>query len=285
MSAAAQDRFRAAYARAQQDLPTPDRVLDLRTSFGIVRLYRFDSDAADQVPMLLLPGRVSASPVWVDNLPSLRRQAPLYTFDLLGEPGLSIQDRPIRTAADQAQWLHEVLQQLPEPRLDLLGLSIGGWTAMNLVRHRPEKVRGVVLLEPVLVFAPLSGAVIFRSLPASLRWLPKAWRDDFASWTANDAPVADEPVAQVIEAGMQSYAMALPTPERPTEAQLTAVDRPVLVILAGASRMHDPAAAAATAERTLRSAQVLTYADASHAMNGEHPDRIAADVQRFRDQL
>ena len=51
--------------------------------------------------------------------------------------------------------------------------------------------------------------------------------------------------------------------------------------LAGRSVMHDPATARSTAERALRTKTVAFYPDASHAVNGEYPDRIAADVRAF----
>jgi pimeloyl-ACP methyl ester carboxylesterase len=187
-STRAQDRFLAAYREAMADLPKPDRTLDIRTGYGVVRLYHFRGGADPAAePLLLLPGRASASPVWADNLPSLLRLRSVYTVDLLGEPGMSIQQRPIDDVTDHAQWLHEVLLALPERRVHLLGLSFGGWTAMNLVLHRPAKVAGVVLLDPVLVFAGLSAGVILRSIPVALRRAPRSWRDSFASWTANDA--------------------------------------------------------------------------------------------------
>jgi pimeloyl-ACP methyl ester carboxylesterase len=281
-SASAKNRFMAAYNEALRDLPRPDRVLDIRTNSGVVRLYRFSGEATQQVPIVLLPGRSSASPVWADNLPSLLQQAPLYTVDLLGEPGMSIQDRPISSSADQARWLHEVLLQLPEPQLDLLGLSIGGWTAMNLALYQPEKIRAVMLLDPVFVFAPISIEAMVRSIPATVRWLPKTWRDSFNSWTANRAPVQDVPIAQMIEAGMQGYALKLPAPQQINEQQLTSLDRPVLAIMAGQSRMQDSQVGAAVARRALRAANVIIYPNASHAINGEYPELIAANVRAFR---
>jgi pimeloyl-ACP methyl ester carboxylesterase len=285
-SAAGQDRFLAAYDKAMQVLPAPEQTLDLRTQFGVVRVYRFTSSASTgRVPMVLLPGRASASPIWGDNLPTLLRQAPIYTVDLLGEPGMSIQSRPITSAADQAQWLHQVLAQLPEPQLDLLGVSIGGWTATNLAVHDPRKIRSVILLDPVFVFGPISIAAIIRSIPASVGWLPKSWRDNFNSWTANGAPVEDVPAAEMIEAGMQSYALQLPSPQQITEQQLSNLSLPVLAILAGKSRMHDSRAAAAVGERALRAGQVSVYPDASHAINGEYPEQIAEDIEQFRLRL
>jgi pimeloyl-ACP methyl ester carboxylesterase len=132
-----------------------------------------------------------------------------------------------------------------------------------------------------LTFADLPLEMVVRSIPASIPWLPKSWRDSFASWTANDAPVQDVAVAEMIEAGMQHYAMSAPAPARFTEEQLSDVDLPVLVVIAGASRVHDPDAAAATAERLLPDATVLVYEGASHAVTGEEPERIADDVERF----
>ncbi|MFI5839998.1 alpha/beta fold hydrolase [Catenuloplanes sp. NPDC051500] len=278
-SGRAADRFQAAYREAMADMPVPDRTLDLRTGYGVVRVYHFSGGPGP--PLLLLPGRASASPVWADNMPSLLRLSSVYTVDLLGEPGLSIQQRPVETPADHAQWLHELVQALPEPQIHLFGLSFGGWTAMNLAVHHPEKIAGVILLDPIMVFGGLSAAVIWRSIPVAVPWAPRSWRDDFASWTANDAPVQDLPVARMIEAGLQAYVVKLSAPTRPTDDQLRGLIPPMLLLMAGRSRMHDSAAVAATARSLLPQATVKTYPNASHAINGEHPDEIAADIAAF----
>jgi pimeloyl-ACP methyl ester carboxylesterase len=280
-SAAAKDRFITAYDRAMADLRPPQRTLDVRTSFGVVRAYRFAGAQPTKAPLMLLPGRASASPVWADNLPALLKLRSVYTIDLLGESGLSIQDRPIASDADQAQWLNELLLQLPEPRVHLVGLSIGGWTTANLLVNQPSKVTSATLLDPVYVFSDLSLEAILRSIPASVRWCPKAWRDNFTSWTAGGAPVKDVPVAQMIEAGMQTYALHLPAPSRIPEDRIAAVRQPVMVIMAGRSPMHDSAVAADCARRSLQHGTVRVYPRASHAINGEYPDEIAADIDAF----
>ncbi|MBB6474794.1 pimeloyl-ACP methyl ester carboxylesterase [Sphaerisporangium rubeum] len=275
------DEFMAAYRQAMRDLPEPDATLDLRTGFGLVRMYRFDGADPARAPIVLLPGRAAASPMWAGNLSSLLRLRTVYTVDLLGEPGASIQNRPIESDADQARWLHEALTQMPEPGVHLLGVSIGGWTAMNLAIRQPEKIESVILLDPVMTFADLSLGAILRSIPVSVRQAPRSWRDGFNSWTANGAPVEDVPVAQMIESGMKNYVLKLPGPTRFSTRQLASVDKPVLVVMAGASVMHDSAAAARFAEENLKRGTVLTYEGASHAVNGEQPDRIATDVGRF----
>ena len=277
-SAADKARFIAAYDRAMAALPRPQQVRDIRTGYGIVRVYRFAGAHDELPPLLLLPGRAAPTPVWADNLPGFLALRSVYTVDLLGEPGLSVQDRPIESDADQAAWLHEVIAQLPEPAVHVVGLSIGGWTAMNLAVHRPQKIASLTLIEPVFVFTNMSLEAILRSIPASVPWLPRRLRDDFNSWTAGGAPVEHEPVGDMIEAGMATYRLKLPVPALTDPAKITALRVPTLVILAERSPMHDAAAAAAEARRLLTSGTVRVYAGASHAISGEHPAEIAADV-------
>lgn len=209
----AHDRYRVAYDRAMRDLPRPDAVLDVRTTYGVVRVYRWDGPDPVARPLVLLPGRASGTPMWADNLPGLRALRTVYALDLLGEPGESVQQRPIVDHEDQARWLDETLAALPTDRVHLLGHSIGGWTAMNLALRRPGRLASVSVLDPVQTFAPLPLATVLRSIPASVSWLPRSWRDGFSSYTAGGAPVREVPVADMIEAGMQTYRLA--TPRRP----------------------------------------------------------------------
>jgi pimeloyl-ACP methyl ester carboxylesterase len=265
-SAQGRDRFMATYERAMRALPPPDSTLDVRTDYGVVRFYRFEGASPELSPLVLLPGRASASPVWADNLPSLRSLRTVYTVDLLGEPGASVQDRPIENDDDQARWLHQALAGLPEPKLNLFGVSIGGWTAMNLAARQPDKIASVSVLDPAATFAPMSVEAVVRSIPASVSWFPKSWRDSFNSWTANGAPVK-----QVLPSTITPF----------PEETLAGIRVPVLVIMAGRSVMHDSAAAADRARRTLRHGTVIVYPDASHAINGEYPQQIANDVGTF----
>ncbi|MBQ1027980.1 alpha/beta hydrolase [Micromonospora sp. C95] len=277
-----QDRFLRAYTEAFAALPDPAETIDVRTDFGIVRVYRFAGTGGDaDIPLLLLPGRASATPVWADNMPLLLPFGDVYTVDLLGEPGMSVQNRPIDNDEAQAEWLHQTLRALPPDEFHLVGLSIGGWTAVNLALHRPDHIASMTVIDPVHVFADIPFGTIVRSIPAALPWLPRSWRDSFNSYTAGGTPVEDEPVADMIEAGMQHYKLRLPQPTRISEERLRRIDLPVLAIIAGDSVMHDPQSAAETARQALPRGTVRLYPDASHAVNGEQPERIAADIGGF----
>lgn len=280
-SAAGYDDYVSTYDAAMRDLPAPAAVRDIQTEYGVVRAYRFTGASSGLDPLVLLPGTSSGTPVWGENLPSLLAITDVYAIDLLGEPGMSVQHKPISSDEDKAAWLDQTLAALPEERFTLLGLSIGGWTAINLAVRRPDRIAAVITLDPVTVYDGIPLATVLRSLPAAVKWLPRSWRDSFNSYTAGGKPVEHVPVADMIESGMKNYTIRQPPPRRITEEQLAALPMPVLAIIAGRSVMHDPAKARRTAERALRHGTVEFYPDASHAINGEYPDRIADDVQKF----
>ncbi|KZF03461.1 MAG: alpha/beta hydrolase [Rhodococcus sp. (in: high G+C Gram-positive bacteria)] len=277
-SAEDRDRFLAAYDRAFQDLPAPAETLDIRTDYGVVRVYRFTGTGSSTHPLFLLPGRSSATPVWAANLPGLLTIGDVYTVDLLGEPGRSIQERPISGDDDQAAWLDQTLQALPTSKVHLVGLSIGGWTAANLALHDSSHIATLTLIDPAQVFGDIPWSTAIRALPAAVPWLPKSWRDSFNSYTAGGAEVQDVPIADMIEAGMHAYSLKLPQPTRISEDRLAALDVPVLAVIAGRSVMHDAREAVDTAERALPNGTVQLYPDASHAVNGEYPDRLRDDI-------
>ncbi|WP_427885649.1 alpha/beta fold hydrolase [Kribbella sp. GL6] len=272
--------YRRTYDAAMRDLPAPAETRDVETSYGTVRVYRF-AGAPGPAPLVLLPGTSSGTPVWADNLKSLRAIADVYALDLLGEPGMSVQTAPIRSGDDKAAWLDQTLAALPEPRFNLLGLSIGGWTAMNLAVRRPDRIATVTTLDAANVYDGIPLAIVVRSLPATVKWLPRAWRNSLNSYIAGGKPVQDVPIADMIESGMKNYTIRQPPPQRITEEQLTGLSMPVLAIIAGRSVIHRPATARRTAERALRHKTVAFYPDASHAINGEYPERISADLRAF----
>ena len=282
-SRAGYEAFLVDYDRAWQEMPVPDETMDVRTGFGFVRIYRFEAttDSPTRHPFVLLPGRSSPSPVWADNMPSLMELGDVYVLDLLGEPGLSVQEVPIESFADNAAWLDQTLAELPEERFHLLGLSIGGWTAANLAVHRPERVASLLLIDPAYTFGTIPGETAVRAIPASVPWLPKSWRDSFASYTAGGAPVEDVPVARMIETAMRSYSIRLPQPALIPEEDLERLEMPVLAILAGRSVMHDTRKAADVAERVLRNGTVVVYPDASHAVGSEEAMQIAREIEAF----
>jgi pimeloyl-ACP methyl ester carboxylesterase len=277
--AAGYARYRTAYDRAMAALPTPSRTMDVPTGFGTARAYRFGPPGG--VPLVLLPGRTAAAPMWEANLAGLAKSRPVYAIDLIGEPGLSVQARPLTSDEDQAAWLAALIDGLPEQAFHVLGLSIGGWAALNLAAHRPAGVRSLVLLEPAATFGGITWKVVVVSLAAVLP-MPRPVRRRLMSWIAGGADASeDDPVAALISSGMRDFATSLPRPGYPTDERIAGIDLPTLVIIGGRSIIHHPGKAAARARRLLRHGTVELWPEASHAVNGEFPERVETTVDAF----
>jgi pimeloyl-ACP methyl ester carboxylesterase len=279
-------------------LPPFSALFDVPTSFGTVRAYRFDgpADSGGQersdpgenssAPVLLLPGRNASTPMWRANLPGVLRGRTAYCVDLLGEAGLSVQEKPITGPDDQAQWLDETLAGLGLDAAHLMGVSIGGWTATNCAIRRPARVASLALLDPAMTFAriPLKTALVSGALFAP--GVPEALRRRVLRWIAGGAEDADSaPEAALISAGSSDFVLQSPMPKAFTDDQLRSLDIPVLAFLAGRSVIHNAERAAARARDLLPNGQIEFWADASHAINGEYPEEIAAQAHRFWDDV
>jgi pimeloyl-ACP methyl ester carboxylesterase len=282
-SAMGERAYRAAYQHAMTLLPTPRSSLDLETTFGRVRVYEFGAASADtaSIPVLLLPGRTSGVPMWAYNLPDLAATRTTYALDALGDAGLRVQIRPIRDAADQADWLDQVLAQVPVRSVHLLGHSFGGWLAANYAARHPERVQTLTLLDPVFVFQRLRWQVYLISLPASLPFLPRSWRTRMLG-TIGGAPVdPDDPMARMISEATEHYAVKLPPPKRLTHTQLQGLHMPVYTALAGRSAMHNGAHAADVARAEIPDPTIELRPDATHSLPMEQATTLDRAILAF----
>jgi pimeloyl-ACP methyl ester carboxylesterase len=283
-SDAARAHFLKAYRNCLADLPPYDEKLDIATGFGTVRVYRFAGP--DTRPVVLLPGRNASTPMWGANLPALLAHRTVFAVDLLGEPGLSVQQRRLNDAEDQAQWFDEMLTGLALTSPHLMGVSFGGWTAANYAVRRPGRAASLALLDPVMTFAPIPMATVLMTIPMALPAVPESVRRRVLRWIAGGAEVDDSvPVAALIASGTKDFVLRQPVPTRFTADQLRALDVPVLALIAGRSVIHDGERAAATARKLLPRRQVELWADASHAINGEYPAEIAQAATAFWEEV
>ncbi|MGV0684343.1 alpha/beta fold hydrolase [Mycolicibacterium thermoresistibile] len=278
-SRAAFKDFLAVYQRGMALLPPFDR-RDVPTRYGTVRVYRFDGPPGP--PVVLLPGRNASTPMFRGNLPALLRHRTVYSIDLLGEAGLSVQHNEIRSADDVAGWLDDALAGLSVPRAHLLGVSIGGWTAMNLAVRRPDRIRSLTLLDPVFTFAPVPLRTMLASVGMFAPGVPAPIRRRVTRWISGGSDIgAADTEAELISTAARNFVLHQPIPRMFGDDQLRSVDMPVLVLIAGRSVMLDARRAADRARSVLPHGEVELWPAASHAINGEYPERIAQRAAEF----
>lgn len=277
--------FAQAYDTAMKDLPNPTKEFWVETEFGKVKVYKFSEEGTEsKIPLLLLPGKSAPTPMWEPNLKDLMEDRPIYTIDLLGEPGLSVQTKSIVTANDQAVWLNNVIEHLPEETIHLAGLSFGGWNAVNVTLYESTKIASLSLIDPVYVFGPIPLKMILASIPASIPAIPQSIREKMLSYIAGGVETdGSEPISKLIETSMRTYKSKLPLPEKITEEHLKELKMPVLGILAEDSTMHHSQESMDVGLENLQHplSHMVMFSNASHAINGEYPEELAKNIVDF----
>lgn len=195
---------------------------------------------------------------------------------------MSTQTKSITSSEDQAKWLDEVIQQLPEKKIHLVGVSIGGWTATNYAFRYQEKLASLTVLDPVFTFDGIPIPTILISIPASIPVIPTPIRNWMLSYFSGGAEIKkDNPIADLIETGMHTFKVNSPAPTQITSDQLKKIDVPVLALMAGKSVMNNPEKAVENAKRDLKNGKVELFKDASHAINGEYASEVNTEIIKF----
>ncbi|MFB6719477.1 alpha/beta fold hydrolase [Kribbella sp. NPDC056345] len=276
-NAQAQATYLSLYDATIAAIPGSPDVRDVPTTYGQVRVYRWGS--ASGTPFVLLHGRGATTAMWEPNIPALAAERTVYAIDSLGEPGRSIQTLPIRTSADQAAWLTEVLDFVGIEQAHFAGVSGGGWLTFNQALHTPDRVATAALIEPANVLARFSPKFLLGGL-SLLPGVPQRYGDRFLAWVSGN-PDMTQPIAQLLTTGIRNYRMALPMPAYGTDPLLRSLQVPVLALLGGRTVPHNPHEAARRAQTLIPNNQTEIWPEATHALSGEFPDQLNERLLRF----
>ena len=256
---------RALFARTYQDLvdrwPVPVTALDVPTGYGMTHVLICGEHGAPAV--FLLPGGGATATAWRDVAAGLSVSHRVIAADPIGQPGLSTPGgQPIKAALDLVSWLDQVLDSLTITSAALVGHSYGAWIALRYAMHAPSRVSKLVLLDPTDTFAPLSLRYRLKAIPQLARPSSQRMRR-FLAWETRGQPL-DPAWLAVIAAGQDLGRARIVMPRRPHRGELADLHAPVLVIVAGRSRAHDPARIARLARDRLPNVTSATLAQATH---------------------
>ena len=96
----------------------------------------------DGPPIVFVHGTRLSRAVWRSQMDDLRDSYRVVAFDLPGHGALAAKPFTIAAAADE---LARTIEMVGGGHAVVVGLSLGGYVAMDLAARRPELVRGLVL--------------------------------------------------------------------------------------------------------------------------------------------
>jgi pimeloyl-ACP methyl ester carboxylesterase len=144
------DEGRAAvYARYRELLaywPVANQQLRLPTREG--ETFVIASGPAHAPALVLLHGAHANALTWMGDVTAWSRHFRVYAVDVIGDVGLSAPSRPELDTEAYAFWLDDVLAGLRVAQAAFVGLSLGGFIALDYAIRRPGAVTALALLCP-----------------------------------------------------------------------------------------------------------------------------------------
>lgn len=283
------DEQRVAYERVydrilERQWPVPHEELDLATSFGTTRVRR--SGGGEGTPLLMVHPTTGSSLGWYPLVERLCADRVVVTPDTIGTCGRSVQTAPVASAADLVRWLDEVVDGLGLDRVHLLGYSEGGWIAGShaALSTRRDRLASVTLVEPGGAIERVPTGFLVTMVGRAM--LAMASRDRaaalarFSRWLNGDVELTPAQV-ELLEVSMGTYRQRLPRPGRLDDDELRRITAPVLLMLAGDSRILDPASVAKRARRLVADVTVDVTPDAGHGLLFQYPDELTTRISDF----
>ncbi|MFC5214509.1 alpha/beta fold hydrolase [Streptomyces coerulescens] len=256
---------------------------DVETAFGTTRVYLYGPDdpaARSRTPVVLVHGAGSCSAMWYPNTPDLSADRSVYAVDTPGDPGRSVQREPIHQPERAAQWLDETLAGLGLERVHLVGISYGGWLALNQAHRRPERLASVTLLDPGgLEKVGLRFFVwLFAGLFAS--FAPRALRPRLAAWLEQPVLVMPE-LRTMIRTAVRAYRIRRPAPLPLSETELSTIRTPLYLVLGKRSLLLHPERQMERVPRLIPGARAEIITGTGHGPQIDHAQEMNRRMLHF----
>jgi pimeloyl-ACP methyl ester carboxylesterase len=282
---AAHARFEAAYECALAAWPSTRSARAIDTRFG--RTNVLSCGASDGVPVVLLPAIAVSAASWFANVSALGAHHPVVAVDVIGDVGRSKQTEALRDGAAMSVWLDAVLDGLGHDRVHLVGLSYGGWIALNQARRSPDHLASVTAIDPPGAIARTRARFMLEILPDAV--LAKTTKSDRALHRLlcrlNDDTLPDEPLLGLSVAGLRTFVGKVPRPGRLTDAELASIGIPTLLLIGERSPLTDARQAVDRVRRLLPDVEAEIVPDAGHMLTVERPQAFNECVLRFFDRV
>ncbi len=251
--------------------------------------YEEETGPAGRFPVVFLHGIGGNRRNWRGQLEALRGRAHALAWDARGY-GDSDDYEGVLTFPHFSADLLRLLDHLDAPRAHLVGLSMGGRIALDMVERDAARVASLVLCDTFpgfdASFTEEAREEFIRSRRdpllrgVALRDMAPAVAKGLVSPTASDA-VVEQLIESMAALHVESYIKAIEATTRYERvADLAAIEVPTQIIVGEDDHLTPPEISERMA-KDIRGARLARIEDAGHLSNLERPERFNAVLLEF----
>lgn len=274
----AEAAYRGAYEASLRLWPTQRESLEIPTDFGLTHVVACGPTAG--APVVLLPAMSLSATMWYATACGLCGSFCCYAVDFPSDMGLSTLSSVPASRSDCAAWLNQLLDGLGIAEASFIGVSYGGFLALNYAIAEPARVRRLVLTSPAASFVGLRQFYLRMLLILLLPGGSVAER--IMRWVFADRFPLDHPVLQQLEVGAKGLRPRLKVyPKVFPDSELAGISAPVYLLLGEKEVCYNPESAAKRARRVMPRALVEILPDAGHLLVMECPGVVNPRLLAF----
>jgi pimeloyl-ACP methyl ester carboxylesterase len=284
----------AAYETSMKLWPVAYEPIEITNRYGRTHLVAAGPKGARA--LVLLHADFMSLTMWAANIADLSRDNRVYAVDVMGQPGKSVPDKPLRTRDDAAAWITEVLDDLELRKPTLVGMSYGGWFSLNYAIRAPERLERLILLSPGGSFLPERLTFYLRGLPSMVfSFLPQGLLFDrfFPAFTVEENlrdPIVramNERVSHQMYLGVKHFSVWKNwrsqniEPHVFPDEELRGMHVPTLLLIGQQESLYDPVAALERARKLIPNLESALIPQAKHAMTQEQHGLVDKRILAF----
>ena len=257
----------ALYPQVLGAWPGPTEELRLPTREG--QTFVVACGPKEGPPLVLLHGAQSNAAVWMFDTPAWSQAFRCYAIDMIGEAGFSAPSRPPLDSDAHALWLGDVLAGLGVQKAAFVGVSLGGWLALDFARRRPEAVERMALLCPAGIGRQKNFLLKVAPLLLLGPWGRRKVREMVFGPSRGEVPPALKPFAELMGLIGRSIRPRIVRIPRLSDGELERLTMPVLVIVGGKDELIDSDDTRRRLAKSAPHAEVVFLAEGRHAIFGQ----------------
>lgn len=261
----------ARYRELLSRWPVPNEHLRVPTCEGDTFVIASGPEGAPAV--MLFHGSAFNSVTWMGDIEAWAQHFRVYAVDIVGHPGLSAPSRPRYDTEAHALWIDDVMRGLGVMRASMVGISLGGWLAIDYASRRPDRVTSLALLAPGGVGRELMSTtkLLFTVLPLFVcgDWGRRKAMEKILGPVPFDDGSEARAVAEFNSLISKYFRQRLDKPTRFSDEVLQRLVMPTFLVVGGQDPMLDSAETKVRLREAVTRLEILELPNIGHAVMGQ----------------